>query len=62
MGLNSVTFRNIRSGKQYLDSYEDGKYIIDNERKGKDFPNVGFLMNLYDTFITEHEKVMRVTV
>lgn len=62
MGLNSTTFRNIRAGKQYLDTYENGKYIIDNERVTKDFPNVGLLMNLYDTFITEHDRVIRIRV
>ena len=62
MGLNSVTFRDIRAGKLYRDTYEDGKYIIDNERMTSDFPNIGLLMNLYDTFITEHDRVLRIKV
>ena len=66
IGFNTDTYREIRSGSSGENKYHNGKYVFkngvyDDEREGK-FTDVGFLFNLYDTFISGNDRVLHVQV
>lgn len=61
--LNSDTFREIRSGKSDNGKYEylgeSNHHYVLNNKDGKD---VGLLFNLYDSFISGNERILKVNV
>jgi hypothetical protein len=66
IGFNADTYREIRSEKSSGNSYSNGKYVFgndmyDEEKDGK-FTSVGFLFNLYDTFISGNDRVLHIQV
>lgn len=56
IGLNQNTFRTLRNSET---GYDGGKYVISNGDGGN---GVGFMFNLYDTFISGNDRVLRVVV
>ena len=62
--LDSEQYRSIRGGDDLVNRYEGGKYVFDNGQNAinGEFPSVGFMFNMYDTFITGMERTLRMTV
>lgn len=54
--LGADTFLDMRDADD--DSYVDGKYVFDNGSSGE----VGFVFNLYDTFITGKDRILRIDI
>ena len=54
--LDTDTFLDMRDADD--GSYQDGKYVFDNHKEG----DVGFVFNMYDTFITGKDRVMKIDV
>ena len=57
VGLNATTFRRIRQKDAQLGEYSDGKYRIDNKNG-----DVGLMFNMYDTFITGQDRILKMAV
>ena len=63
--LNSETFRKIRSGEDLVNNYIDRKYVFDNcqeESETGKMSTVGILFNMYDTFITGNDRILKMKV
>ena len=64
--LNSETYRDIRAERDASNRYRSGKYIFDNgifdNEKEDEYTHVGFMFNLYDTFITGNDRILHMTV
>ena len=56
--LTTDTFRNIRAKKDKENFYLDGVYVMNNQDKGE----VGLMFNLYDTFITGNDRILKLIV
>ena len=62
LGLNTKVFRKARAGLLDWVEYVDGKIVVDNEKVNSSKPIVGMMFNLYDTFITEKDRILRVKI
>ena len=67
INLNSDTFRQMRKSRD--GSYESGQYIFDNaqldyqnEEKEWKYGEVGLMFNMYDTFITGNDRILKMQV
>ena len=56
--LNSSSFNQIRQEVDARNVYQDGKYVIGNNSSG----SVGFFFNLYDNFLSEQDRTLRLKV
>ena len=59
--FDTDSLRGIRLEESDSDRYESGKYIFDNG-DGDDLPDVGLMFNMYDTFITGNDRILKLTV
>lgn len=62
--LNLDNLRDIRDGRYENHSYDKQlhKYVIDNKYKNTYTKNVGLMFNLYDTFISGKDRIIRINV
>lgn len=62
--FTSETYRQIRSGQDVVNRYGESGYVFDNSiaDDGDSFADVGFMFNLYDTFITGQDRILKMTI
>lgn len=66
ISLNSETYRQVRNGESDGNKYEDRKYIFENglydASDGSAVGTVGFMFNMYDTFITGNDRIIKMHI
>jgi hypothetical protein len=60
--LTTATYGRIRSGEDEVNKYDGGKYVFANLADEKNVPSAAFMFNLHDTFITDQDRILKMTV